>query len=396
MDGLENIDIRDADKYDNLDKLISNEDFSDAICNDQINDKLLKFTKEKLPTEDVDATFLILNSRSAYKELSDFIDLPHGLKDHLKGRIFSFPSQRIWGFILNGSKRSQIGDSKFVLENFVDAFVNCPKFAKTAKNIQIISFRDVQRLPYLNIMRFIADKFDKNFTLYAPDKDRMWVSPEERETVLEEFHDCPLGGHVGCKRMLKRINPLFKWENMRRDIENYVKQCDSCQKNKIRAANKIPMKITTTSAEPFEKILMDIVVLPESNNGNRYGLVIQDDLTRYLTVVPMENQESHTVAKAFVDHFICKFGAPKELVTDNGANFVSNLMKNVCKILKIKKITTTAYHHQANLVERSNRELKIYLRQFIGGDPQTWDKLLPHFTFQYNTTINSSPCCYTI
>lgn len=139
------------------------------------------------------------------------------------------------------------------------------------------------------------------------------------------------------------------------------------------------MKITTTSIEPFEKSYMDIVVLPESNNGNKYGLVIQDALTRYLTVAAMENQESHSVAKTFVDNFICKFGASVELVTDN-----------VCKILKIKKITTTAYHPQANLVERSNRELKIYLRQFIDGDPQTWDQLLPHFTFQYNTTINSS------
>lgn len=65
-------------------------------------------------------------------------------------------------------------------------------------------------------------------------------------------------------------------------------------------------------------------------------------------------------------------------------------MKNICKILKIKKITTTAYHPQANLVERSNRELKIYLRQFICGDPQSWDQLLPYFMFQYNTTLNSS------
>lgn len=241
-----------------------------------------------------------------------------------------------------------------------------------------------------NILRFIADKFDKILTLYAPDKDRMFVPPQERETVLTEFHDSPLGGHVGAKRMLKRFSPMFQWENMRKDIENYVKQCESCQKNKIWAANKIPMKITTTSSEPFEKFFMDIVVLPESNNGNKYGLVIQDDLSRYLTAIPMQNQESYTVAKSFVENFICKFGTPLEVVTDQGANFVSNLMKNVCKILKIKKITTSAYHPQANLVERSNRELKIYLRQFVGKDPNSWDELLPYFTFEYNTTVNSS------
>ena len=150
------------------------------------------------------------------------------------------------------------------------------------------------------------------------------------------------------------------------------------------------MQITTTASEPFEKLYMDIVVLPESDLGNRYGLVMQDDLTRYLTVAPMENQESQTVARTFVENYICKFGVPLELVTDNGANFVSTLMKDVCKILKIKKITTSPYHPQANLVERSNRELKTYLRQFVGGKARTWDNLLPFFTFQYNTSVNSS------
>ena len=175
--------------------------------------------------------------------------------------------------------------------------------------------------------------------------------------------------------MLRRIRTLFTWSNMRRDVENYVRQCESCQKNKIHKRNKIPMKITTTAAEPFEKLYMDIVVLPESNRGNKYGLVVQDDLTRYLIVAPMENQESETVARTFVEHMICKFGAPIELVTDNGTNFVSSLMKNICKILKIKKITTSPYHPQANLVERSNRELKIYLRQYIGEELGTWDRV---------------------
>ena len=112
------------------------------------------------------------------------------------------------------------------------------------------------------------------------------------------------------------------------------------------------MKITTTAAEPLEKLYMDIVVLPESDLGNKYGLVVQDDLTRYLIVAPMNNQESETVARTFVEHVICKFGTPLEIVTDNGSNFVSSLMKNICKILKIKKITTSPYNPQANLVER--------------------------------------------
>ena len=190
--------------------------------------------------------------------------------------------------------------------------------------------------------------------------------------------------------MRRRIGALFTWPNMRRDIDNYVRQCESCQKNKIWRKNKIPMKITTTASEPFEKVYIDIVVFAESDFGNRYALVMQDDLTRYLVVAPMDTQDAETVAKTFVENYICRFGAPLELVTDQGSNFMSAVFKKVCKLLKIKKINTSAYHPQANLVERSNRELKTYLRQYVDGNPHIWDQHLPYFLFEYNTTVNGS------
>ena len=69
---------------------------------------------------------------------------------------------------------------------------------------------------------------------------------------------------------------------------------------------------------------------------------------------------------------------------------MSAVFKNICKILKIKKINTSAYHPQANLVERSNRELKTYLRQYVMGNHHVWDQHLPYFQFVYNTTVNGS------
>lgn len=129
------------------------------------------------------------------------------------------------------------------------------------------------------------------------------------------------------------------------------------------------MKITTTASEPFEKMFMDVVVLPESDWGNKYCLVMQDDLTRFLVVAPMHNQKAETVSRTLVENWICRFGTLCELVTDQGTNFMSKVFSDVCKILKIRKINTSAYHLQASLVERSKRELKMYLRQFVGGNP---------------------------
>ncbi|XP_052567398.1 uncharacterized protein LOC128093728 [Culex pipiens pallens] len=385
MNGLQQIDINLDYDDDSNDKTFTYKDFQDT----DIDFNVLNFSKEIIPFEQAEATFMILNSVTAHKELSKYIDLPHGIKDYTNENIFVFPQKKIWGLILNGTYRSAVKNEEF-FDGLFKSFKDYPDFAKDASVIQIISHRIFKTELELNLLRFFAMKLSKSFTLYATENERIYVKPEDRDQVLKDFHDAPLGGHVGGKRMIKRMSPLFTWENMRRDVLNYVKQCDSCQKNKIWPANKMPMKITTTSYEPFDKIYMDVVMLPISNNGNNCGLVIQDDLTRFLIVAPMENQESTTVARNFVENFVCKFGAPKEVVTDRGTNFVSKLLQHTCKILHIKKIVTSAYHPQANLVERSNRELKIYLRNFIGKDPQCWDELIPYFMFEYNTTENSS------
>ena len=126
--------------------------------------------------------------------------------------------------------------------------------------------KEMQRKEQLDkIKQTVKTKF-KNF---SSDLDRIEIEKSEVNTVLQEFHDAPLGGHVGVRRMKKRIKALFFWRGMDSDIEGYVRCCKSCQFNKIGKFNKIPMQITTTSKYAFEKLYMDIVVLPESEGGKQ-------------------------------------------------------------------------------------------------------------------------------
>ena len=306
------------------------EEFTHSISLNEIPSEILGFSNS-ISMDAFDANLIIINSRSAYAELAQFCDLPHGLKDYTVDDIIFIPEKRIVGLKIQGKQNSLL-ESKDFFFKYIRAFEKLTLETPEANNIQVVSFRKIKHYEIIQMIQFAAWKARKQCTLYNADCERMAVKSEEIETILREFHDAPLGGHVGAKRMLNRIKTLYTWSNMRRDVENYVKQCDSCQRNEIHKKNKIAMKITTTAAEPLEKLYMDIVVLPESNWGNKYGLVIQDDLTRCLIVAPMENQESETVARTFVEHVICKFGTPLELVTDNGTNFVSSLMKNICKI----------------------------------------------------------------
>jgi IS30 family transposase len=141
----------------------------------------------------------------------------------------------------------------------------------------------------------------------------------------------------------------------------------------------MPIKITTTPEIVWEKCALDIVgPLNQTLDGNRYVLTFQDELSKYTLAIPTEHQDAVTIAKAFVEEVILKFGIPQMILTDQGSNFMSEVFTNVCKLLKIKNIKCTAYHPETNgALERTHRVLVEYLRCFILEDKSNWDKWLP-------------------
>ena len=86
--------------------------------------------------------------------------------------------------------------------------------------------------------------------------------PDEnkRKQILYEFHDSPVGGNKGMNKTYRGIKARYTWPNIRREVEEYVKGCKSCQVNKILTPkHKEPMQITTTAERPFEKCYLDVV-----------------------------------------------------------------------------------------------------------------------------------------
>ncbi|KAL6419684.1 hypothetical protein ACFW04_014291 [Cataglyphis niger] len=106
--------------------------------------------------------------------------------------------------------------------------------------------------------------------------------------------------------------------------------------------------------------------------------------------IPLQNQTSETIAEAFVDRFICIFGASKAILTDQGRNFISELMRKVAKIFKIRKFRTTVFHPQSNgSLERSHHALGEYLKQYA-NDQKQWDRWLSLLMFNYNTGVHEA------
>jgi hypothetical protein len=150
---------------------------------------------------------------------------------------------------------------------------------------------------------------------------------DRKRPILYEFHDSPVGGHRGMNKTYCAIKSQYSWPNMRCEVEEYVKQCSSCQVNKILTPkHKAPMEITTTAKHRFDKCYLDIVgSLPVTQGNNKYILTFQDDLSKHVVAVPTGQQDAETVARAFVANIVFKYGTPGIVQTDQGANFMSEV-----------------------------------------------------------------------
>uniref|UniRef100_A0A2S2QET3 RNA-directed DNA polymerase n=1 Tax=Sipha flava TaxID=143950 RepID=A0A2S2QET3_9HEMI len=240
-----------------------------------------------------------------------------------------------------------------------------------------------------SIIRYIFRKTDIEILICT----EVEYTEEEKLDILKQFHDSRLGGHLGINKTIKKIQKQFKWKGMKTDIKTYIKNCTSCQKNKINNKKiKQPMAITSTSSKPFEKIFLDIVgPLTTTLSGNTYILTMQDDLTKYSLGVPIPDHQANTVAEAFVVHFVCIHGIPETILTDQGTEFLSKTFSEICKLLKINKVNTSPFHPQTNgSLERSHRTLAEYLRHYVDKNLSNWDHLLPYAFFVYNSTEHSS------
>ena len=104
---------------------------------------------------------------------------------------------------------------------------------------------------------------------------------------------------------------------------------------------------------------MDIVSPMNESEGYRYCLTLIDRFSRCTEAIPLKDQTAEVVSRAFYDHWISRFGAPRILTTDQGTQFESQLFTALLSLIGCQRIRTTAYHPSANgMIERWHRSLK--------------------------------------
>lgn len=161
---------------------------------------------------------------------------------------------------------------------------------------------------------------------------------DEQKRLIAEYHNSLIGDHTGIKRCISKICEKYYWKGMKYEIKKYILRYFDCQKNKHSRKTKIPMVIfQEPGRKPFYLTAVDIVgPMRTTKEGYKYVLSIKCNFTKYIILVPLENQESLSIARAFAAKMILIYSCPTLLLSDQGTNFHSELMNNLCKLLKDK------------------------------------------------------------
>ena len=227
-----------------------------------------------------------------------------------------------------------------------------------------------------------------------PDVPGVWriaVPRALREILLKESHSGKFAGHFAERKLYATLRTKYWWDNMRSDVRKHCRSCLTCASRKGPGRAPSPKLQPIPVGGPFHRVGVDVLQLPLSHEGNQYAVVFMDYLTKWPEVFAVPNQKAETIARLFVEHMIVRHGVPEHLLSDRGANFLSALVQEVCKLVGTTKLNTSGYHSQCDgLVEKFNGTLVNMLSKSVSKYGRDWDQHLPYLLFAYRVAVQES------
>ena len=206
--------------------------------------------------------------------------------------------------------------------------------------------------------------------------------------VLDGVHNKT--GHPGRDRTLSLLRDRFYWPGMSSDVDQWIKRCRRCLCRKSATNQRAPL-VNIETTQPLELVSMDFLTLEPSKGGLQHILVVTDHFTRYAQAYPTRNMTAKTTADVFFNNFVVHYGMPQRIHSDQGANFESKLVKELCTLTGIKKSRTTPYHPMGNgMCERFNRTLLNMLGTLSAEQKKDWKSHVGSLVHAYNCTRHES------
>ncbi|GFX66261.1 transposon Tf2-9 polyprotein [Trichonephila clavipes] len=222
---------------------------------------------------------------------------------------------------------------------------------------------------------------------YVPDADsaeaQLVIPTAERELIMERHHNDPMAGHYGEEGTFQKIARRYYWTGMRKYISDYIKKCPECARFKATKQKPAGLLRTPVYSQRFEVIAIDLFgPLPQTDTGKQWIFIVEDCATKWVELFALSQASARQCATTLIEEVFMRHGIPRRIISDNGTQFVSAVLQQICFTLNISQNFIPVYSPQSNPVERKtetlNPDLQYLLETIIlVGIPNSQSYVLP-------------------
>lgn len=215
------------------------------------------------------------------------------------------------------------------------------------------------------------------------------VLPLRQQSIVKAYHEGKTN-HRGINETLLSLSKRYFWPKMRDTITKYISTCNTCNTAKYdRNPPRPQFNIVPTPSRPFEVAHADVLTIEQE----KY-LTLVDSFSKYAQAYHIPDCTGLSIIKAFLK-FATHHGYPLTLVTDNGTEFVNQIVKEFLKLHNIEHNTTMPHApNQNGMIERFNSTLLEHLRLLkVKHKNETAKNLIPYALIAYNSSVHSFTKC---
>lgn len=260
-------------------------------------------------------------------------------------------------------------------------------FLKYGKHINGATRRQVNRVNRL----FKLFKIENNILYYRKNtntnKYLIFPKPSERKDIIISSHEL---GHFAANATYERVTEKYYWHKMKDDIIHTINNCKTClRNNKSKVFNHQANAIPVNGLNECVQIDLHFG-LEKTKDGYVRNFVWIEKLLGWPIIIPIKTKSMEEMVECCIK-CIADHKPPKILISDQGKEWLNDLVANLLKKLNISHKITSAYNPRTNgKVERANRTIVEILRKYSENDPECWDDWIPFVLLAYRSKVNST------
>ncbi|OWY91369.1 hypothetical protein PHMEG_00040078, partial [Phytophthora megakarya] len=202
-----------------------------------------------------------------------------------------------------------------------------------------------------SLLTYAIDRFDAPRVVVPNDKDL-------RARIIHEYHDTPVGGHLGREKTFSAVSRDFYWPRQYKWVRKWVRTCEICQRVKPSPSSRAPLRSLPIPTDVWRSVSMDFFFgLPPDEKRRNGVLVFVDRFSKMVHFVPVSAEvTAEESAVHFVDAVFRHHGLPESIISDRDPRFTAAFWSKLFELLGTKLMLSTAGHPETDVqTERVNR-----------------------------------------